>query len=349
MLRLALVLLVLLPTFPAAAEDMPVIKFLITTSSVEPGHATISSLQQQPGFWKQEGLNVQTLAVDGSSLAVQQVASGNAEFASVGPDTLLAARQHQLPLVAFYAIVPHTIFRLMVPTDSKVVSATDFKGATIGIPSTASASYPFARAILVASGLNADKDASWLTVGAGPQAALALQRGQVQAIAGWDTMQASFENRGMVLRDITAPFVSELIGQVLVTREDTLQKHPDIAIKIARGIAEATVYALANPEPTLRNHWRYYPQSKPRQGSDEEMVKAGLAELESRIGPMKVPNWPATPYGFIDPAAFAATAEMSFKDGQVTDRAILGGAYTNQFSADINRFDAAQVVAQHVQ
>jgi NitT/TauT family transport system substrate-binding protein len=332
----------------AHADDAPSLKFLLTTTSIEPGHATISSLQQSPGFWKQQGLNVQTFGVEGSSLAVQQVASGNADFASVGPEILLAAREHKLPLVAFYAIVPHTIFRLMVPVATKIETAADLKGATIGIPATASASYPFSRAIVQAAGLNPDKDVSWLTVGAGAQAALALQRGQIQAMAGWDTMQASFENRGMAFRDITEPFVPELIGQVLVTREDMLAKHPDIAIKLARGIAEATMYALAYPEATLKNHWRLYPQSKPRQGSEEEMVKAGIAELNSRVAVMQVADWPRTPYGFIDPASFATTAEMTYHDGQVTDRSILPGAYTNALNAEINHFDRAAVLDQKI-
>ena len=334
--------------FPARAEDKPVVKFLLTTTRIEPGHAPLSSLQQAPGFWKQEGLDVQTFGVEGSSLAVQQVASGNADFATVGPDVLLAARQHHLPLVAFYAIVPHTIFRLLVPAESKIAAAADLKGTTIGTPSTASASYPFSRAILTSSGLDPDKDVSWLTVGAGPQAALALQRGQIAAIAGWDTMQASFENRGMRFRTITAPFVKQLVGQVLITREDTLQNHPDLAVKIARGIAEATVFALAHPEATLQNHWRLYPQTKPRQGSEAEATKAGLAELDSRVAGMSVKDWPKTPYGFIDPADFSATADMSFKDGQISDRSLLPGAYTNQYIADINRFDSAQVLAQKI-
>ncbi len=332
----------------AQAENKPVIKFLLTTTRIEPGHAPLSSLQQAPGFWKQEGLDVQTFGVEGSSLAVQQVASGNADFATVGPDVLLAARQHHLPLVAFYAVVPHTIFRLLVPATSKITAAADLKGTTIGTPSTASASYPFSRAILTASGLDPDKDVSWLTVGAGPQAALALQRGQISALAGWDTMQASFENRGMTFRTITAPFVKQLVGQVLIAREDTLQKHPELAVKIARGVAEATMFALAHPEATLQNHWRLYPQTKPRQGSEAEAMTAGLAELDSRVAGMIVKDWPKQPYGFIDPADFAATADMSFKDGQISDKSILPGAYTNQYVAEINRFDGAGVLAQTI-
>ena len=329
----------------ASADKKTNVKFLITTTHIEPGHSTISSLQQEPGFWKQEGLNVETIGVEGSSLAVQQVGSGNADFASVGPDVLLAARQHGVPIKAFYAIVPHTIFRLMVPAESAIASPSDLKGKTIGIPSTASASYPFSRAILSSVGIDSDKDVHWLTVGAGAQAALALQRDQIQAMAGWDTMQAAFENRGMKFRDIKAPFVDQLLGQVLVAREDFLQQHPETAIAIARGIAEATLYALTYPEKTLTNHWQRYPQSKPREGSEAEKMKAGIADLESRLVAMKVPDWPKPPYGYIDPASFDRTAEMALKEGQISGRAAIEGAYTNQWIPEINKFDKTRVLA----
>jgi NitT/TauT family transport system substrate-binding protein len=335
-------------TGTALADKKADVKFLITTTKIEPGHSMISSLQEKPGFWKQEGLNVQIIGVEGSSLAVQQVGSGNADFASVGPEVLLTARAHGVPVKAFYAIVPHTIFRLMVPAESPIKSAADFKGKTIGIPSTASASYPFSRAILSSAGINPDSDVHWLTVGAGAQAALALQRGQIQAMAGWDTMQAAFENRGMKFRDITAPFVDQLLGQVLIAREDFLQAHPETAIAVARGIAEATVFALDHPEDALKNHWQYYPQSKPREGTDAEKLKAGIADLQSRLGEMKVADWPRTPFGYIDPASFDKTVEIALKEGQIPDASAAKDAYTNKWIPEINKFDRARVVGQSV-
>lgn len=332
----------------ALADKNADVKFLITTTKIEPGHSMISSLQEKPGFWKREGLNVQIIGVEGSSLAVQQVGSGNADFASVGPDVLLTARDHGVPIKAFYAIVPHTIFRLMVPADSAIKSPADFKGKTIGIPSTASASYPFSRAILSSAGLNPDTDVHWLTVGVGAQAALALQRGQIQAIAGWDTMQAAFENRGMKFRDITAPFVDQLLGQVLIAREDFLQAHPETAIAIARGIAEATVFAINHPEEALKNHWQYYPQSKPREGTDAEKLKAGILDLQSRLSEMKVADWPKTPYGYIDPSSFDKTVEVALKEGQISDASAAKGAYTNEWIPQINSFDKARIVNESI-
>jgi len=343
-----LAMVVLAASGTALADKKADVKFLITTTKIEPGHSMISSLQQKPGFWKQEGLDVQIIGVEGSSLAVQQVGSGNADFASVGPEVLLTARAHGVPVKAFYAIVPHTIFRLMVPADSPIKSPADFKGKTIGIPSTASASYPFSRAILSSAGLNPDTDVHWLTVGAGAQAALALQRDQIQAMAGWDTMQAAFENRGMKFRDITAPFVDQLLGQVLIAREDFLQAHPETAIAVARGIAEATVFALNHPEEALKNHWQYYPQSKPREGTEAEKVKAGIADLQSRLSEMKVADWPKTPYGLIDPASFDKTVEIALKEGQISNASAAKDAYTNKWIPQINSFDKARVLNRSI-
>ena len=40
---------------------------------------------------------------------------------------------------------------------------------------------------------------------------------------------------------------------------------------VARGIAKATVFGLANPEAAVRIHWKLYPASKPQSGDDANM------------------------------------------------------------------------------
>lgn len=332
----------------ARAEMRPDVSFVLTTTAVTPGHSTVSSLQQKPGFWKQEGLNVRVLPVEGSTTAVQQVASGNADVASVGPEVLLSARERGVPIKAFYMIVPKTIYRVLAPADSAIRSPADLKGTTIGVPSVASASYPFARSLVSSAGLNPDTDVKWLAVGVGAQAALALQRGQVQALSIWDTMKASLEGRGMKFTLITAPYQDKLIGQVLVAREDFLEKHPESAIALARGIAEATVFAVAHPDETVHNHWRIYPQSKPQQGSDAEKLADARRELDARVGPMEVKDWPATPYGRIDPERWDATVQAALKEGQITSADKVQTAYTNEFIPKINDFDKAKVLANQI-
>jgi len=329
---------------PALAEMKKDVSFVLTTTAVTPGHGTMSSLQQELGFWEKEGLNVRILAVEGSTAAVQQVASGNADFVTVAPEVVFLSREKGIPIKAFYAIVPQTIFRVVVPADSPIKSPADFKGKTIGVPSMASASYPFARALVVSAGLDPDRDVQWLATGGGPQAALAMQRGQVQALSIWDTMQASLENRGMAFNVVTAPYVDTLIGQVLIAREDFLEKHPETAVAVARGIAKATMYALAKPEEAVRIHWaRSALPTRLAEALAEKLADAAKVVVES-VALMEVKDWPQKPYGFIAPEKWTATLEAAASQGQITNRDAARSGFTNQWIEAINTFDKAAAV-----
>ncbi len=328
----------------ATAEMQEDISFMLTTKSVSPGHSTMTSLQQDPGFWEKEGLNAEILSVGGSNIAVQQIASGNAEFSTISPEVLLAARAKGVPIQAFYAIVPETIFRVVVPTESPISSPADLEGKTIGIPSTGSAAYTFARTLVASAGLDPDEDVEWLPVGVGAQAALALERGQVQALSTWDTMQAAFENDGMEFKIVTAPYVKDLIGQVLVAREDFLEEHPETAIAVARGIAKATIFALNNPEETVKAHWQFYPESKPRQGSEAEKLADAIHVMEARLGLMEVEDWPQTPYGRIDPEVWNATVQAAVEQNVITSEDAVEDAYNdNEWIEEINDFEKASL------
>src|SRR5205807_977001 len=80
----------------------------------------------------------------------------------------------------------------------------------------------------------------------------------------WDTLQASMENGGLQLRRLDLPIVHEMLGQTLAASDEYLAANPDVLIGVARGIARATVFGLANPEAAVRIHWRLYPASKPQ-------------------------------------------------------------------------------------
>lgn len=330
--------------WPARAELRRDVTLVVTTLAVTPGHSAVSSLPLAAGFWSQEGLNVKVLPVEGSTAALQQLASGNVEFVSVGPEVLLAALEKKIPVSGYYAIVPSTIFRLVVPQDSAISNPADFKDKTIGVPSLASASYTFSRMIVASAGLNPDKDVKWLIVGVGPQAALALQRGQVQALGIWDTLQASLANRGIKLRVISAPFVDKLIGQILITRNDVLANNRETAIGVARGIARATIFAAAHPEEAVQNHWRLYPASKPQQGTEEEKMAGALGELNARLGIMVLPDWPTTPYGRISGEQWQATIDAAVQEGQIPNGDAAKSGVTNDLIKEINNFDKESTV-----
>lgn len=334
---------------PALGASEDKVTFIMTTKAISPGHATFTSLQKDPAYWKQMGLDVEILSVGGSTAAVQQIANGNAEFATVSPSVLISARAKDIPIKAYYAIVPSTIFRVIVPNDSTISSPKDLKGTTIGIPSQGSTPYRFARILLSSAGLDPDEDVDWLSVGVGSQALLALKRDQVQSLSTWDTMQAAFENSGMEFNQVTAPYVDDLIGQLLITSEDFLKNNRETAVKLAQGIAKATIFALDNPEKTVKNHWRFYPDSKSQQGTEAEKLSNAVHIMNARLGLMQVDNWPETPYGRIDPDVWQSTVDASVNQGQIPSADVIGEATTNELVPRINEFDRSSALDQQLE
>ena len=124
----------------------------------------------------------------------------------------------------------------------------------MGVPDMSAGSVPYARAALASAGIDPQTNVKWLSIGIGGQAANAFRQNVVDGWAAWDTVIASLENNGFKLRYIDPPWLDEILGNVIVAREETIAKHPDLVIKVARGIAKSSVFGLANPDGALRNH-----------------------------------------------------------------------------------------------
>ncbi len=251
----ALVMLLVAGTFIAGvAQEKPLRKvvFAVTTKDISVGHAAHSSLPVALGYWKEEGLDVSVTSVEGSVAGMQQLAAGNIQAVSLGPEEIVLGREKGIRIKGFYVQARETIFRLVVPADSEIQSVRDLKGKTVGVPSLASGSLPFTKALVASVSLDPERDVKFLATGVGAPGALALQQKKVDAFALWDTLQASMENGGLRLRRLDLPIVHEMLGQTLAASDDSLATSPDVLIGLARGIAKATVFGLANSEAAIR-------------------------------------------------------------------------------------------------
>jgi ABC-type nitrate/sulfonate/bicarbonate transport system substrate-binding protein len=101
-------------------------------------------------------------------------------------------------------------------------------------------------AMAQAAGLDPKTDVEWLPVGFGVQAALALKRGDVQALALWDLTYADMEANGIPLRYFTFPFQENIFGYVYVSTDDKLKTRRAEIIKVLRAGAKSQVFQAAN-------------------------------------------------------------------------------------------------------
>ncbi len=346
----AVIMGALLATWGAAglAQDKPLRKvvFAVTTKDISVGHSAHSSLPQALGYWKEEGLDVTVTSVEGSAAGMQQLAAGNLQIVSIGPEEIVIGREKGVRIKGFYVQARETIYRLVVPADSPVQKLADLKGKTIGVPALASGSVPFAKALVASVGLDPEKDVKILAVGVGAPGRLALQQKTVDCLALWDTLQASIENSGMQLRRLDSPLIQEMLGQTLATRDDQVTENAAMLVGFARGIAKATVFGLANPEAAVRIHWKMYPETKPQTGDEAKALKDALNVFNARFALQRVDNRSDPRFGVGSPAQWeklkSIFKEYKFIEGTVP----AADLYTAALIDQINKFDRAAIVAQ---
>ena len=341
---------VLLAIWGAAglAQDKPLKKvvFAVTTKDISVGHSAHSSLPQVLGYWKEEGLDVTVTSVEGSAAGMQQLAAGNLQVVSLGPEEIVIGREKGVKIKGFYVQARETIYRLVVPADSPLQKVADLKGKTIGVPSLASGSVPFAKALVASVGIDPEKDVKVLAVGVGAPGRLALQQKTVDCLALWDTLQASIENSGMQLRRLDLPMVHEMLGQTLATRDDQVTENGAMLVGFARGVAKATVFALANPEAAVRIHWKMYPETKPQTGDEAKALKDALNVFNARFMLQRVDNRPDPRFG-IGTLAQWEKLKSIFKDQKLIEGTVpAADLYSAALVDQINKFDRAAIVAQ---
>ncbi|WJR77859.1 ABC transporter substrate-binding protein [Bradyrhizobium sp. NP1] len=324
--------------WPAQAQEK--VTYAVATSNISVGHSAQSSIPLAMGFWKQEGLDVDVVGLSGATAGIQQVASGQVDFATVGGDALLIARAKGIKVKAVYVYARRSIYRIVAPADGEIKTLADFKGKSLGAPDMSAGSVPYGRAALASAGVDPQNGVKWISVGIGGQAANAIRQKVVDGWAAWDTIIASLENNGFSFRYIDPPWIGEILGNVIVAREETIAKRPDLVIKVARGIAKSSVFGLANPDGALRNHWKMYPETKPSVVNDKTFQEARHI-FDSRFDLTTLE--PGVKWGENVPAQWKRMADISIAEGLIPKSFDIEATYTNEFIPQINDFDQKKI------
>lgn len=326
----------------AAAAD-PEIIFAPTTTDISVGHAAHSSIPLGMNYWKEQGLDVKVVGIQGATAGLQQIAAKKVTFASVGPEVIINARAKGAKITAIYTYARETIQRAMALEGKGITAPAHLKGKTIGVVAMSTGSVPYGRQMLVAAGIDPDKDVKWLTIGQGGQAALALKNGIADAYLAWDTVIAPMQNQGMKFVQIKPAYHDSLIGNAIITHDDFLKEHPEIAVKLGRGIAKATLFGLTNPEASIRIHWKRYPQTKP-EGDEAKNLADSKVIFMSRFQGFVLPK--GVKWGENLESQWNGIADLMKKEGLLAKDFDVKTVYTNALIDKINDFDQQAVIAQ---
>ncbi|MGH8264029.1 MAG: ABC transporter substrate-binding protein, partial [Steroidobacteraceae bacterium] len=205
-------------------------------------------LPQHLGFFKEENLDVTLQPTNGATEEMQLLAAGQGDAGLGAPPAVLLARNSGAKVRAIYNSVRSHGTAIAVLADGPIKNPKELKGKKIGVMSMGASRTLDGYAMVEAAGLNPKSDVEWLPVGFGVQAALALKRGDVQALALWDLTYADMEANGIPLRYFTFPFQKDIFGYVYVTTDDKLKTRRADIIKVLRAGAKAAVFQQANAE-----------------------------------------------------------------------------------------------------
>jgi NitT/TauT family transport system substrate-binding protein len=340
----------MLSSGPMTAQGHRMMRMANAAGVVDPQlmFATVGQ-NKRLNYYEQEGVALEVVNMSGSAQTLQAIASGNSETANITPIFFLSllAKDPGIDIIMPYAWLRVPSQGVVVKPDSPVKTLADLKGKTIGIRNQGDSGYPFARAMLKELNIDPDKDVEWVPIGEGGPAGQMIYRGAVHAMAFWDGSFARIENAGYPLRYLeNTPGMRKLNGSQYGVRKSDLAKNRDHYVRYFRAMAKSTIFAVSNPELSIRLHWEVYPETKPKGKSDAESLKEALNVVNARKD-----KWLPAPWqkdkrmGAQDLAEWEAQVDFAGLTGKIT-REQLAGIFTNDLIDEINAFDPEAVRSQ---
>jgi len=232
------------------------------------------TMPQPLGYWNQEGLDVEVVAVGGSLEAIQQLVAGNVDFAQVNSSVVVQSNANNKTTLRSVMLNTVNDWSVVALEDGPIKSMKDFKGKSIGVPALSTGGMPMLKELLQSNGLVPESDVSIVAVGFGAPAWEAVKSNKVQGLMFFQAAIAGFENFGGKFHYFHGADWRQQPDFSLNTLQKTIDTDPKMVEAIVRGAVKGTVFSLANPDCTRRIHWKTWPDTKPAGQNLDEETKA---------------------------------------------------------------------------
>lgn len=305
------------------------------------------------GFFKEEGLDVEVIPFKGGSgVLIPQIVNKSITIGFPTLDVMIVARQpgrDYMPLKFFYNMTRTSIYEVVVLEGSPVKQLSDLKGKAIGVGGLTWGSIPIAKAMFKEEGLEVGKDLELIAVGQGASAYQALTSGRIAALYLFDVPHAELEAMGTKIRRLFIKEKYDTLGSnSLIAHEDTIKNQGNLLARFGRAIAKGTIASDVNTPAAVKMFWKYYPELKPTQGTEEEVVENSVKVLRARLKRMlSFPTGSAKRFGEFPLQMWKSYVDVLYVGGQTMTTDIpVDTLYTNEFVREFNAFDVQSVIRQ---
>jgi NitT/TauT family transport system substrate-binding protein len=260
---------------PAAAEDLQKVTIAFAGKGLS---FMIQYIAIGGGFYKQEGLDPESVDVASGTRQAAAVMGGSAEITQVGFAHTMHAVGRGGDLVGICTAFDAYPIALVLSNDAiKRLGITEamsldekikrMHGVRIGITSPGSSTDEFMRTILLVRGMDPTRDLKLQPIGIGAPMVAAMQQGSTDGFAFMSPFTDIAVSRGLgqVIADPmtgTVPEYRDVPYQVITTSRATLESKRPLLLHVVRAMTRAMKFAHENKEAT-RGIVRQYFQDTP--------------------------------------------------------------------------------------
>lgn len=253
----------------ASAETVPTVTI---GKAVDTIPFTVVEVAIERDFFKNNGVNVKQVLVQGSSAANAAMIGGSLQFACEAAVPLMLARSHGVPIMAVDALDSGVTLQFIAakkwlakhplpPNADLKQKMTALNGSVLGAVGTTDPAFYG----LVRGWADLPKREGYRTETLTSQAAvaIAMQRGlidvSVQSPPHSEELVALGDGVLFVDRKDVARF-NNVAYDILTTTTDYAQKNPDVVKKVATSIAQALDFMRSHPDETLAIEQKHFPK-----------------------------------------------------------------------------------------
>lgn len=329
-----------------AAEE----KFVFALPNVINASLSPLSFAEELGYFKAEGLVVDTPVLVGSGVLIPQLLNGSIHSTYSAFEPLVISKKEggaNFPFRFGYNFLRKSVWELAVLESSPIKDVAGLAGKTVGVGGMTWGNVPGTRAILKAAGIPSGQ-ITLAAIGDGTPALEALRRGDVAATNLYDTKHIQFEQAGVKLRRLPLPpKFSGISSHGMPFTERVIASRPDLIGRFGRAFTKGIVACQVAIENCLRAFWKRNPDHKPQNA--EAALPNELMLLQARLDSMLSfrPDEPKL-YGAFTDKDWLPMIE-ALKDAEQIPATLnlpLETLYTNQFVSEFNKFDLATVAKE---
>ena len=229
-------LLALLSPLTVNAADRPLEKIRIAYTGIS-GAQIPTWVAYEQGFFRKYGLDVQLIFIEGGSLGVQTLISGDVTAASVAGASVIQSNLQNSGLVMIAGFLNTLDYQFIVSKD--ITNPEHLKGKTMAVSRFGSSSDFATRYTLERYGLSPEKDVSIVQIGSQPARFAALETGKIQGAMVSIPLTAKARKMGLnALADLQMLGLEYQHTGLAVT-QSLIKSRPELVRNMTKAFVEA--------------------------------------------------------------------------------------------------------------